>query len=193
MQSCGVVAGRSRSAHGRWVMGNRQTSPPVWMPWVGGDEALGEWGVPGLRADRTQRGHGAGDARNPSVGSGRSSVGEGSAKRARLRHTPRRATRRRRWCRANAAVNGAPGRPREVEGSRHAAQSSTLGQRLPETPRSRRGYPLRSVAGVGSQQPWSRHPAIAPVRGGRTSQRLRTTANPRWGNQSPYECDKHVG
>lgn len=114
----------------------------VWMPPVGGDEALGNGVCPACAPIERSAAMGQETCGTLRWGTGWSSVGEGrSANRARAQaHTAPHA-RRRRWCRANAAINGAPDHPREVQGSRHAAQSSTLGQRLSETPRSRGSYP----------------------------------------------------
>ena len=87
--------------------------------------------------------------------------------------------RRRRWRRANAAVNGAPDHPGEDLGSRHAAQSSTLPLRLRGTRRSRSGYPLRPVAGCRAHRGWGvRHSAATPVRGGRASSAREPRRNP---------------
>ena len=154
------MAGRSRSAHGRWVMGHGQTSPPVWML---GSGHTRRWGmdVPGLRADRTQRGHGGRRTEpfggNPAGRRWEDGMRQSQWRRQRQLPDARRRRwcglqRRRQWCARSPLGGPTPGR---------AAQSSTLRQRLPETPRSRSGYPPRPVAGCRPRGLGVRHPATA--------------------------------
>ena len=127
----------SRTVDGSWETGRRR--PRCVCP-GSGDEALGNGrarSACGSNATRPWREmHGTlrwGVRLGSSVGKG------GAAPDAR----------RRRWCRANAAVNGAPVHPREAQGSRHAAQSSTLRQRLRGTGMNRGSYPPCRWRGVG--------------------------------------------
>ena len=144
-------------------MGNGQTSPLVWITWVGAYEALGNGVCPAcarIEHDAAM----AGDARNPSVGnrlvvSGRRSFSEAGVAQAHTTPDARRRRwrglqRRRQWCAGSPLGGPTPGR---------AAQSSTLRQRLPETPRSRSGYPLRPVAGCRPRGLGVRHPATTLV------------------------------
>ena len=147
-------------------------------------ENVGEWGVPGLRADRTQRGHGAGDARNPSMGEPAGGQwGKVVQRSGRSSGTHRAETRDDGVGVApNAVVNGAPGRLGRPTPGR-AAQSSTLRQRLPETPRSRSGYPLRLVAGCRPRGLGVRHSRHYPCseaagRHGTCESRRPTVGNP---------------
>ena len=147
------------------VMGNGQTSPPAWMPAGGGDESLGEWGCA-----RPARGSNATRPRDrrraEPYGGVPLCVRWGKVvQRSGGSGTHRAETR-------DGGVGGhAPTPPSMVrriargrtQGSRHAAQSSTPRQLLPETPRTCSGYPLRPVAGCRPLDWAAGIPATTPV------------------------------
>ncbi len=121
-RSCGVVAGRFPLSTRSMGHGKRAHVALGGMP-GSAYENVGEWGVPGLRADRTQRGHGRRRAEpfggEPAWSVGKTGCGSRSGRRRRRLPDARRRRwcgpqRRRQWCARSPLGGPTPDAPRNL-------------------------------------------------------------------------------